>query len=106
MLHENQSPLAGGKAILNERVKPAYTLSDTEIALDGAEVSITDWFDRVFKTSWQHSDSALAVQYHRRALQNHLPMDDDVLVGRVYLDEFGWYQDVVVHLTEIDKVYQ
>jgi len=88
MIHEQQSPLAG------ETVKLKNTVED----IGGQEYHVEDWWDRVNDKSWQLSNgNPAAMIYAMRSGLSRLPIDDEVLYGKI--DGSGF----LVHISELKE---
>jgi hypothetical protein len=93
-MHEQAHPLAGQMVELNGK---AGDLMQGEVE-PGAQFRIEDWADRVFQNTWQAASmfgNWAAKHYGLRAQANGLPIDDEVLYGKI--GALGH----VVHVSEI-----
>ncbi len=93
MIHQEQSPLAGKKVKI---IAQAYRLN-------GQEITIEDWWDRITDKSWKISDGNPAcIEYGLRigsgVLKFFIPNDDEVLYGKIY--GLGY----LVHISELEPV--
>lgn len=96
-MHKSESPLRGVPVKLLDGLEAAMTPSYETIELSGEEFVVDDWWDRVNGASWQDSTDKLSFTYNaRQARAGYLPMDDEVLLGRI------GNKEVLVHLAEID----
>lgn len=76
-----------------------YRLKSATPGLDGAEYRCEDYWDRVSGGSWQLAQgNPAAVKYAIRSGIIGLPLDDDVVYGKV--GSFG----ELVHITELAEV--
>jgi hypothetical protein len=67
--------------------------------LDGDEIRVEDYWDRVAGKSWMISDgNPAALKYGMRAGFNGLPLDDEVVYGKI--GAFGH----LVHVSELGEV--
>lgn len=91
-IHNTSHPLAGQTVILNTTaVDPVRG-----IVTENAEYRIEDYWDRVSGQSWKYSSGNIAaMQYALRAAYANLPMDDEVVYGKI--DGFGH----LVHVSEL-----
>lgn len=65
---------------------------------DGTEYRLEDWWDRLGEGSWMHCIENMAcIQYAMRGLRCDLPVDDEVVYGKV--GSFGY----LIHVSEIDN---
>lgn len=63
---------------------------------DGKTFTVEDWWQNVYGVSWMHSDgNPAAMQYGIRVATEGLPIDDEVLYGKV--GAFGF----LYHVTEL-----
>ncbi len=63
----------------------------------GSEFRVEDWWDRLRQGSWMFCQGNPAcIIYALRIVEEHLPMDDEVLYGKIGC--FGH----LVHISEID----
>jgi len=72
------------------------TIKSGELA--GQEITIEDWWENVYGESWQVASvlNPAAVQYAMRQHRDNLPLNDEVLYGKIH--NFGY----LVHLSELD----
>lgn len=93
MIHQEPHPLAGQTVKIKDGViDPAQGL-----VLPGAEYRIEDWWDRVSGESWMTSYSNIAaLQYAIRSAKNDLPLDDNVVYGKI--ESLGH----LVHVSEFE----
>lgn len=65
--------------------------------LAGLEIIIEDWWENVHGATWRFSAEVPAVMFYaaRRTRDHHLPLDDDVLYGKI--GNFGY----LVHISEL-----
>jgi hypothetical protein len=83
------SPLAG-KTVT---VKPAAPYENLQ---DGAEYRVEDWWENVYGKSWMDATgNPAALIYGMRSGVGGLPIDDDVLYGKI--NSLGY----LVHVSEI-----
>lgn len=67
------------------------------MVVPGAIFHIEDWWDRVSGGSWQVSiGNPAALQYSLRSVANDLPIDDEVVYGKI--EGLGH----LVHVSEIE----
>ena len=91
-LHNEPSEFAGKKV----RIKQGFTHPQYP-EFNGGVVSVEDWWDRVSGKPWGISvDNPAALIYAMRIGTNGLPMDDEVVYGK--LGPMG----VIVHVSEIE----
>lgn len=64
--------------------------------LGGQEYRVEDWWILVAGESWRTSGSMAAFSYGVRIAATPLPLDDDVLYGKI--GNFGY----LVHVSEVD----
>lgn len=70
--------------------------------LPGGEFKVEDWWDRVSGKSWAHSsnntaaNNTAAINYALRVNRLKLPIDDEVLYGKI--GHLGY----LVHMSEIE----
>lgn len=78
--------------------KDPYKLSGQTVRLkNGQEYKIEDYADRVLGMSWmQANGNPCAIKYAVRAACQYLPIDNDVLYGKI--DGLG----EMIHVTEIE----
>jgi len=90
-VHSETSPVSNRKMTLN------VNTTDSRVKdLGGTEIFIEDWWDRVSGKSWMYeSGNRDCYQYALRVGYNRLPIDDEVLYGKV--NETG----CLVHISEI-----
>lgn len=82
-MHAESSPLAGQTV----KAKLGYTV---------VEYRVEDWWDKITGGSWMFADgNPAALNYAMRSATNQLPIDDEVLYGKV--GAFGH----LVHISEI-----
>lgn len=79
-IHADAHPLAGQDAeIVDGATDPVQGA-----VIGGAEYRIEDWWDRVGGGSWGNAQGNPAcLQYAMRAAANSLPLDDEVLYGKI-----------------------
>jgi hypothetical protein len=85
--HPDPHPMAGQTVIILN-------------AADGSAVEfrLEDWWDRVHGKSWTHSDgNPTALVYAMRIAAKELPLDDEVVYGKIS----GAGVPVLVHASEI-----
>jgi len=93
-IHQDPSPLAGKTVRIKSHVKNRQSPD-----FGGSLFRVEDWHDRVAGESWQVCEGNPAcLVYSLRFYDNPLPMDDEVLYGKV--GAFGH----LVHVTEIEPV--
>jgi len=93
MIHETQSKLAGRAVTLKKDVKHFQ-----QPHFGGSEYNVEDYWDRVSDKSWMFSDGNIAAMvYGIRTGMSNLPIDDEVLYGKV--GSFGH----LVHISEIEE---
>jgi hypothetical protein len=78
-IHNEPSPLKGQKRTISLASKNPFVVN-----FAGMDIKVDDWFDRTpagnGESIWQ-SHSLLANAYRKRAKDNNLPEDDEVIVG-------------------------
>lgn len=80
MTHSQAHPLAGKTVTLNDSVVEDFMQHQV---VSGAEYRIEDWWDRMTGGSWMNDDgNPAALQYGMRSLGG-LPMDDEVVYGKI-----------------------
>lgn len=90
-MHSEKHPLAGKTVKLKENINTPNG------ELGGQEYRIEDWWDRVFGKSWMFADgNPAAVIYAMRSGMKNLPMNDEVVYGKV--GAFGH----LIHVSELD----
>lgn len=92
MAHNDAHPLAG----------TTVTLKATDpvrgMVVEGAEFHVEDWWDRLTGGSWQTATgNPAALQYAMRSGFNGLPIDDEVVYGKI--GPFGH----LVHVSELGQ---
>lgn len=96
MIHKELHPLAG-KTV---RIKEGATHPQIE-GFGGAPFQVEDFWDRVMGRSWKTCDGNFAATlYATRIAANQLPMDDEVVYGKI--GPFGH----LVHISELGDVIQ
>lgn len=91
-MHVEPSPLAG-KTIKIKETAQHFQVPE----FGGSEYRVEDWWDRVIGKSWMNCDgNPAAMIYGMRSGVQHLPLDDEVLYGKI-----GAYGHLV-HISEID----
>ncbi len=94
MIHKKQHPLAG-KTV---RIKAGATHPQNP-TFGGSEFWVEDWWDRLGSGPWKQCvGNFAAMLYSSRVPDNKLPLDDEVLYGKV--GPFGH----LVHASEIEEV--
>ena len=89
-MHQTKHPLAG------KTVRLKKSIIDIQ-GLAGKEYRIEDWWDRLDGKSWQDYEGNFAcLHYSARRLMNNLPMDDEVVYGKVGI--LGH----IIHVSEIE----
>lgn len=92
MIHQEQSPLAGTTV----RIKKNSTHLQVP-DFGGSEYRVEDWWDRLQDKSWKVSyGNPACIIYSLRAESNNLPLDDEVLYGKI--GSFGH----LVHISEVE----
>ncbi|MCW2768503.1 MAG: hypothetical protein JWO11_4462 [Nocardioides sp.] len=87
---------------MSAREPSAYAGKTVKIRADvarlgGQEYRVEDWWINVFGASWMHADgNPAAMQYGIRSALGGLPLDNEVLYGKV--GGLG----VLVHISEIE----
>lgn len=92
-IHPEPHPLAGKTVTLNENAKdPARG-----IVVPGAQFCIEDWVDRINGDgrSWMFTSNFATMHYGARSGLTRLPLDDEVVYGKV--DALGH----IVHVSEL-----
>lgn len=85
-IHKEPHPLSGAEV----------TIKAGEFA--GAQYRVEDWWDRLAGRSWMFCDgNPAALEYGSRAGAESLPIDDDVVYGKI--GPFG----KLMHVSQIDK---
>ena len=87
MARRETSPLAGKTVKIRADVA----------GLGGQECLVEDWWQNVSGGSWMDSPAPAAFQYAARSSAAGLPIDNDVLYGKV--GNFGY----LVHVTEVES---
>lgn len=91
MSHENAHPMAG------ETVTLLGGIQHPQHECDGAEYRVEDWWDRLGQGSWMFcTGNPACMLYAVRAAAKGLPMDDEVLYGKV------GGMGVLIHTSEIE----
>lgn len=91
-MHTTNSPLSGKCVKLKDSVIDPVQNQ----VVSGAEFVVEDWFDRLLGQSWMGSGhNWAAIQYALRLKANNLPIDDEVLYGKI--GAFGH----AIHVSEI-----
>lgn len=90
-------PLAGKKVKIKDGVNdPAQ-----KQVVGGAEYVIEDWWDRLTGGSWMFADgNPAALHYAMRSAFNQLPINDDVVYGKI--GNLGH----LVHVSELGEVIE
>lgn len=77
--------------------EPSPYKGKTVTLVSGHSFTVEDWWININGKSWKISDGNQAcMMYATRVAQQNLPMDDDVLYGRIDDDMKG-----LIHLSEI-----
>lgn len=93
-LHEQSHPLAGRTVTIRKGVHDAAQHQ----VMPGAQYRVEDYWDRLTGKSWMHSDgNPAAMHYAIRNATNSLPIDDEVLYGKI--GSLGH----LVHVSEIEQ---
>lgn len=93
-MHDESHPLAGKTVILNSNTKDT-----TGEVLPGVEYQIEEYWDKLTGKSWMHSDgNPAAMKYAIRAGFTGLPVDDEVVYGKI--GSLGH----LVHVSELGDV--
>lgn len=92
-IHKEAHPLAGKLVYLNDKAKDAEGKSIKDVVY-----KIEDWWDRVAGKSWQVAEgNPAAIQYAVRAALNNIPLDDEVVYGKIgafgYLFHVSWLNE-------------
>lgn len=91
MIHSEPSELAG------KTVKLKSTVKHPQFELGGQDFRVEDWHDRLMGKSWMDCEGNPACYiYGMRIAPNKLPMDNEVLYGKV--GHFGH----LIHISEIE----
>ncbi len=88
-IHPNKSPLAGKRCKIKQQCG----------TLDGKEIIIEDWWDRVSGVSWKYAvGNPACMMYGARIgfVDYDVPVDDEVLYGKI--GNLG----CLVHVTELE----
>jgi hypothetical protein len=99
MKHSESHPLAGKKVHLN--IEPPEGKADAPLfaELIGQEYRIEDWWDHLTGGSWMDATgNPAALKYAMRAGLAHLPIDNEVVYGKV--GAFGQ----LIHVSELGEV--
>ncbi|MGH7792055.1 MAG: hypothetical protein ACREOB_07030 [Thermodesulfobacteriota bacterium] len=81
------------------RIKAGVTDPVQNLVVEGAKYEIEEWWDKLTGGSWHFAKgNPAAVQYAVRAAFNNLPLDDEVLYGKI--DRLGH----LVHISEIEEL--
>jgi len=95
MIHAEPHPLAGKTVTLNDNAKDPVR----GIVMPGEQFRIEDYWDRLMGKSWGVCDgNPAALQYALRAGMTGLPVDDEVVYGKI--GAFGH----LVHVSELGEV--
>jgi len=95
MTHKNKSPLSGQVVRIKEGVKHPQNQS-----FGGSEITIEDWWDRVYGSSWmfaQGNPACLIYAMRTGFSDMPIPTDNEVLYGKTK-DRLGH----LIHITEIE----
>ena len=91
MIHKEQSELAGKTVKIKSEVKH-FQVKD----FGGAEFEVEDWWDRVSGGSWMNATgNPAAMIYGMRSGLQDLPIDDEVLYGKI---------GILGHLIHINEI--
>lgn len=92
-IHAESHPLAGTTV----RIKDGVTDPAQGAVVAGAEYRVEDYWDRVAGGSWSMAEgNPAALHYALRSAVNDLPLDDEVLYGKI--GSLGH----LVHVSELD----
>jgi hypothetical protein len=76
-----------------------YELNAKGIDVDGKKIRVEDYWDRVFGESWMFANGVpAAIAFAVRSAVAGLPIDDDVVYGKV--DGIGH----IVHVSELGEI--
>lgn len=105
MSHQESHPLAGRTVRLN--VQTGVNPNKLDEELQGQEYVIEDWWDKLTGGSWMDADGNPAcLKYAMRSGFNSLPLDNDVVYGKVYHDS-GFGSPIglghLVHVSELGE---
>jgi len=93
MKHTENSSLAGKTIKFKAPIK----------GIDGSEIRVEDWWDRVSGESWMNCTGNIAcMNYAMRSAFAKLPIDDEVVYGKVGI--FGHLIHVSELLSEQEKL--
>lgn len=91
-MHSDSHPLAGRTVLL----APGVTDPARGLVTGGRPFQVEDWWDHLTSRSWMEAgNNPAALQYAIRSGMAHLPIDDDVIYGKI--DECGH----LVHASEL-----
>lgn len=91
-MHTEEHPLAGKTVTLNETAHDGIR----GIVEAGEKFAVEDWWDRLTGGSWMFANgNPAALQYAMRSSIDHLPLDDNVVYGKI--GAFGH----LVHVSEL-----
>ena len=94
MMHDTAHPLAGKTVLLKDFRHPDVSTTTPEFRLE-------DWWDRVSGGSWMTArGNPAALHYAARAGFANLPVDDDVVYGKI------GYLGYLAHVSEIGEVLE
>jgi len=94
-MHKESHPLAGKTVKIKEG-----TIDPVQGAvIGGAEYRVEDWWDKISGGSWTTAQgNYAAMHYGARNGLNHLPIDDEVVYGKI--GNLGH----LVHVSELEDV--
>lgn len=93
MIHATPHPRAGQTVRLKDGTQDVVQGA----VIGGATYRVEDWWDRIGGGSWMFSNgNPAAINYALRAATNDLPMDDEVVYGKI------GFLGHIVHTSEIE----
>lgn len=93
-IHNEAHPLAGRTVQLNNKASDPITND----VVPGTNYRVEDWCDRVIGESWMDAYGNWAAKgYKERAKLTELPVDDEVVYGKI---GHLWY---LIHVTELEN---
>lgn len=91
-MHKESHPQAGQTV----RIKDGTIDPAQQLVVGGAEYRIEDWWDKLTGRSWAEPQTPAEVQYIVRSAYNNLPLDEEVVYGKI--GNLGH----LVHVSEIE----
>lgn len=90
-MHSQTCDLAG-------KTVTVHPAAEFQLAVDGAEFQVEDWWDTLTGGSWMNADgNPAAMGYAMRAGMGGLPLDNEVVYGKI--GALGY----LIHVSEIEE---